>query len=121
MVCHDIRRTLYYLTSADGRRWSPMRLIDKPIDQQGPTMTSPQLLLDGTAAYLIEQLGTVRSVNLSQDPIRAGEPIIIGSHVVPIHGRLMRDGDDVLLIAGDSTIWLLRSSMIDLAAAAPAP
>ncbi len=113
LVYDDFRGGILYATSADGLQWSAPRRI---VDAEGPNPGShPQLLLAGDTAALLYETNTgawLRRGQVEPEP-RFGPPVKISGHGVPLSGsRACVTGDgQVVLLAGQDTIWVLRADL----------
>ena len=118
MVCDDFGQAVCYLTSADGRTWSGPRVLVRKKDQ-APRPTDPQLIRAGERTLLLHAGAYVLAVDPKGDPVPAGHGIKVTCHLAPLGGaRIYREGDEVLLLVGTQTTWLLRAKLKNLLAAA---
>ena len=118
MVCDDFGRAVCHLTSGDGRTWSRPRTLVRKVGG-GPGPTDPQLIRVGERMLLLHAGAYLLAVDPKGDAVPAGHGIKVACHLTQLGGaRVFREGDEVLLLAGTQTTWLLRAKLNDLLAAA---
>ncbi|HUT61774.1 MAG TPA: hypothetical protein VNA25_28380 [Phycisphaerae bacterium] len=119
-VCDDLGEGIYHMTSADGANWSLPRLL-VTAKQANPNIYHPQLIFwKGKALLLYREYGDARiaPIKLDGEPLVAGAGVRIGWHMTGLSGaRAFVHKDEISLIAGMDTTWLLRAKLADLAAA----
>lgn len=119
MVFDSFGMGIHYTTSDNGWTWAlPVTLIPR---QDNRHTTHPQLLMSkGQAALLYEQNdgAFLTPVRFDDNGARIGDTIKITNHVIPLSGSRMTvtGNGEVLLVAGESTTWLLRANQDDILA-----
>jgi hypothetical protein len=118
MVCDDFGQAVCYLTSDDGRTWSRPRVLVGKGDP-APRPTDPQLIAAGKRMLLLHAGAYLLAVDPKGNAVPAGHGIKVTCHLAPLGGaRVYREGDEVFLLAGTQTTWLLRAKLKSLLAAA---
>ena len=117
MVCDDCEEAIYHLSSNDGRSWSQPQLLVKTKDR-GADLTDQQLILAGGKEFLLYGGAYLLELDPKADAVFAGEGIMVSSHLAPLAGsRVFCKGDEVFVMTGTETTWLLRAKLKDILAA----
>ena len=119
MVCDDFGEAIYHLSSADGRSWAQPRLIvDSKTKDRGASLTGPQLILIGGKEFLLYNGAYLRPVDLKAKPISPGKGIrISGGFGSPGGSRAFCHEDEIFVMTGTETTWMLRAKLKDILAA----
>ena len=109
-------RSIYYSSSADGRRWrDPVELLT--LEQHGGG-SHPQVICRGGDIALLYETNKgawLRTGRLGGRP-QLGEPIKITNHVRPLDGARahVTPRGEVLLLTGRTAPWLLQTTLKEL-------
>jgi len=118
MVCDSFGEAIYHLSSYDGRSWAqPRLLVDRKTNDGGLGLTGQQLILTGGRELLL--YGEVCSeLDLKADPVFVGEGIKMSAPFgSPAGSRAFCHGDEVFIMTGTETTWMLRAKLKDILAA----
>ena len=120
MVYDSATEGILHMTSADGSQWSrPNLLLAKA---EGTSTEQAQLIFVGGRPLLLYSAGGsgyLTPVDLDGKPVAPGSGLKVTCRLVPLAGaKAFRDGDDLVLLVGADTTWLLRAKLKDLQAAA---
>lgn len=127
MVFPDPYGAVWATASDDGKQWTePKELIG---EQEKANAGNPQLIADGGRMAMV--YGNVTGAWLQRlrpgadgDSLeKAGPPIKIASHLIPLGGSLLTIAEDgrVLLMAGSNTVRLLHGKLAEILQAPPPP
>ena len=119
MVCDDFGEAICHLTSADGRSWSqPQPLVKRKEKDRGPSLTDQQLILIGGKEFLLYGGTYLLELDMKADAVFFGEGIKVSSYLAPLAGaRAFCKGDEVFVMTGTETTWMLRAKLKDILAA----
>lgn len=114
MAITNRRREIRYCRSTDGRQWSePQKLVEDV-----RAMEDAQLFVSGNRAALLYETrdgSFLRRGTIAEAPV-LGDPIKIAHRSATLFGskaHLTPDGD-MLILAGQDTIWLMRAKIKDV-------
>ncbi len=119
MVCDDFGEAIYHLSSADGRSWAqPQVLVERKEKDRGPSLTDQQLILTGGKEFLLYGGAYLLELDLKAGPVTAGEGIKVSCHLAPLAGaRAFCHRNEIFVMTGTETTWLLRAKLKDILAA----
>lgn len=118
MVFSRYRRGIMHTTSDDGRHWSAPTVLVEQQEKNRP-LKHPQLVFGrGRAVLLYERIGAYMTpVQFGGRTLKPWEAMKITGNVVPLMGArltIIRNGGEVLLLAGGTRTWLLRAKLKDV-------
>lgn len=119
MVCDDFGEAIYHLTSKDGLHWgNPKLLVDRKTKPRGASLTEQQLILIGGKEFLLYGGAYLLELNLKAEAAFVGEGIMVSNYLASLAGsRAFCKGDEIFVMTGTETTWMLRAKIKDILAA----
>lgn len=119
MVCDDFGEAIYHLSSKDGLHWgNPRLLVDRKTKNRGASLTEQQLIMTGGKEFLLYGGGYLLELNPKADAVFVGEGIMVSTHLASLAGsRAFCKGDEIFVMTGTETTWMLRAKIKDILAA----